>query len=159
MIVDSDNGAKYTLLQHIDSKALLHTFSDLNIQVPNTPHYIISNRLYARFFKILYNATYLDVDMSEKAMELLNETKFNDGITAGVPSGIPVAHKFGQYTGPSEDVNVSSAWELDDCGVVYYPDKPYLLCVMTRGANLSSLAQVIRAVSEITYNEVDSNYQ
>ena len=159
MIVDSDNGAKHTLLPHINPAVLQATFSDLNIQLPNVPNYVISDRLYARFFKILYNATYLDEETSEKAMELLSETTFKDGIAAGAPSDIPIAHKFGQYTGPSEDANVPAAWELSDCGVVYYPEKPYLLCVMTRGANLSSLTKVIQAVSKIAYNEVDNNYK
>jgi beta-lactamase class A len=159
MIVDSDNGAKYTLLQHIDQKILLSTFTDLGIQTPDVPNYTISDKAYARFFKILYNATYLDADMSEKAMELLNETTFKDGIVAGVPAGVPVAHKFGQYASSNGTASSSNAWELGDCGVVYYPSKPYLLCVMTRGANLNSLAPILRAVSQIAYSEVDGNYQ
>lgn len=136
MIVDSDNGAKYTLLQHIDPTVLLDTFTDLGIQTPTVPNYVISDKTYARFFKILYNATYLDNDMSEKAMELLSESTYKDGIVAGVPASVAVAHKFGQYTGPTEDANDPNAWELSDCGVVYYSSDPYLLCVMTRGANL-----------------------
>lgn len=153
MIVDSDNGAKYTLLQHIDTSFLLQTFADLGIQEPTVANYVISDRMYARFFKVLYNATYLDPDMSEKALELLSQATFKDGIVAGLPSNVAVAHKFGQYYGPSEDANVAEAWELGDCGIVYYPNDPYLLCVMTRGADLGSLEAVIQKASRIAYSE------
>lgn len=156
MIEDSDNGAKYTLLQHIDPNVVLKTFNDLGISEPNVPDYTMSIKPYARFFKILYNATYLNADMSELAMEFLNQATFKDGIVGGVPADVSVAHKFGQYAASGEGADATSSWELSDCGVVYYPNDPYLLCVMAKGAALNSLEQVIQEVSRIAYGEVDS---
>jgi beta-lactamase class A len=153
MIVNSDNGAKYTLLQHIDSSAVLDVFSSLGVSEPDVPNYVISDKSYARFFKVLYNATYLDADMSERAMELLSQSTFKNGIAATIPTNIPIAHKFGQYTNSGLE-NSTKAWELSDCGIVYYPNDPYLLCVMTKGVDLNSLSATIQAVSKTVYSEI-----
>ncbi|MDO8560151.1 MAG: serine hydrolase [bacterium] len=53
---------------------------------------------YASFFRILYNASYLNREQSERALGLMTKTRFRDGIIAGVPAGRPVAHKFGERT-------------------------------------------------------------
>ncbi len=41
--------------------------------------------------------------------------------------------------------------EAHDCGIVYYPDSPYLLCVMTRGKDTGQLESIIGKISQITY--------
>jgi hypothetical protein len=69
---------------------------------------------------------------------------------AGVPSGTVVAHKFGERVLPSKNVK-----QLHDCGIVYYPQFPYVLCVMTRGNDFVTLQQAIKGVSDIVYREFD----
>ena len=44
--------------------------------------------------------------------------------------------------------------ELHDCGIIYYPNHPYFLCVMTKGADFPVLAGVIREVSQTAWEEV-----
>jgi hypothetical protein len=46
--------------------------------------------------------------------------------------------------------------QLHDCGIIYYPGNPYLLCVMTRGTDWSALEKTIQTISAMTYKEVDS---
>lgn len=41
--------------------------------------------------------------------------------------------------------------ELHDCGIIYYPERPYLLCVMTEGNDLNELAGVIQNISKTVY--------
>jgi hypothetical protein len=65
-----------------------------------------------------------------------------------------VAHKFGEHTSQLSDGTVVSR-ELHDCGVIYFPGKPYLLCVMTKGSDFPTLAGVISTISRIAYNYVD----
>ena len=108
---------------------------------------------YATFFRVLYNATYLDPAMSEKALKLLTKTTFDSGIVAGVPKNIQVAHKFGER---AYDNNMTK--ELHDCGIVYYPKHPYILCVMTKGNDFNQLASVIQTISLDTYNAVNASY-
>ena len=115
----------------------------------------ISPAMYARFLRILYNSTYLSRDLSEKALELLSSTDFRSGLVGGIPSDINVAHKFGQYS----DGTSTDPIELHDCGIIYFPKNPYLLCIMTRGTtDLSVLETVIKKISSSVYGLV-SNYQ
>jgi len=55
--------------------------------------------------------------------EILLAQEFNEKIPAGVPRGVPVAHKTGEITAHSHDA-----------AIVYPPGKrPYVLVVLTRG--------------------------
>ncbi len=161
MIVESDNAAKDLLFSAMNLTTQNEIFSDLGIQIIqnlNSP-YTISAKNYGLFFRILYNATYLNREMSEKALELLSRANFKDGIVASVPQGTPVAHKFGQYGERDTTSPTGETWELHDCGIVYNPSRPYLLCVMTRGADLGALKSLIQGISKIAYQEVENNYK
>ena len=149
MIRYSDNRATLLLGQQVSLKELQKIYDELGITEPYNDTYRMSVRTYASFFRILFNATYLSQDRSEEALKLLSESTFSLGIHAGVPPEIMVAHKFGERSGEAgEDL------QLHDCGIVYYPRYPYLLCVMTRGDNFSRLASVIHDISRIIYSSL-----
>lgn len=158
MIAKSDNDAKNLLFSKLDSKTLNTVFSDLGItnwDDKNGNPNKISPIAYSRFLRVLYNATYLNRDFSQKALELLSSSDYNNGIMAGIPSGIQVAHKFGQYT-YDDTRGLIPHVELHDCGIVYYPKKPYLLCVMTDGrTDLSNLESIIGKISLAVYDAVN----
>jgi beta-lactamase class A len=85
---------------------------------------------------------------------LLSQTRFADGLVGGVPTGIPVAHKFGERT--FQQGGVVQHKELHDCGLVYHPKGPFGLCVMTRGIDFADLAQTIRKITRMVYDEVSN---
>jgi beta-lactamase class A len=150
MIVYSDNQA-LALLSSYNESAWLKTYTDLGINIPpmrGLDDYM-SVKDYASFFRILYNASYLNKEHSSLALELLSKSEFNWGLRAGVPPEIGVAHKFGER-------HINDMQQLHDCGIVYYPNHPYLLCIMTRGRNLSALAKAIQEISGLIYNEIQS---
>jgi len=151
MIIDSDNGAASLLLAHISATSLNSVYNALDIPSPDdtTGTFTISPRYYSFFFRILYSATYLTDVYSEKALGILSQATFKDGLVAGVPQHIPVAHKYGEYIVHQND-QVNQI-ELHDCGIVYYPKNPYLLCVMTRGSNLDTLKNTIKNISWAVY--------
>ena len=152
MIVRSDNVAKYLLIVNSPSD-FNEIYGDLGVQIHKDGHtYTISARTYSLFFRILYNSTFLNQEMSEKALKLLSEAEFKDGLVAGVASGVKVAHKFGQYT--SADNGKVTSVEAHDCGIIYYPKSPYLLCVMTRGNDTNQLEGMIQQISRIAYDFV-----
>ncbi|MBI4387027.1 MAG: serine hydrolase [Elusimicrobia bacterium] len=155
MIWHSDNKAAFALLTHLDPTVLNRTYTELQISVPDpkNPDWI-STREMATFFRVLYNASYLDKTSSEKALELLTRTQFQNGLAAGVPSGTTIAHKFGERRFKDRD-----DVELHDCGIVYYPGNPYILCVMSKGSNLGRLAKAIGNISGSVYREVDRQFQ
>ena len=156
MIVSSDNNAYYLLFANLSPKMQRAVFTDLGLQVPkvrNLDDYVTVGE-YAAFFRILFNASYLSHEYSERALELLVEAEFTQGLKAGLPQGLPVADKFGEWApGGNDDIK-----QLHDCGIIYYPGQPYLLCVMSRGASYEDLAGVIGDVSRLTFSEVNRRY-
>lgn len=157
MIVGSDNNAMATLTNNnlVRMEELRRIYTDLNLSslIRRTENGLISVRTYSSFFRILYNASYLDKRYSEKALELLTRTVFKEGLRKGVPPSVKAAHKFGIRYIPDSGVS-----QLHDCGVVYYPKHPYLLCIMTRGDRLDRLPPTIATISELVYNEIDKLY-
>ena len=151
MIVDSDNGATYTLLAKIDTGLLSEVYTDLGIKDPggDSANYEISAKTYALFFRILYNATYLSPAASEQALEMLSRTTYKDGLVAGVPQGVEVAHKYGEHI--LTEGGTATGVELHDCGIVYRPSRPYLLCVMTSAKDIASATTIIASISKTIY--------
>jgi beta-lactamase class A len=146
----SNNDAIFTLANLLGDDKMLTVYKDVGIQLPdNDNSNFISVRDYMKFFKILYNSYYLSRTDSEYVLKLLSETTFNDGLAAGVPEDVVVSHKFGEKADPSKDLK-----QLHDCGIVYAPKQPYLLCVMTRGSDFDNLSEIIKNVSQIVYKDV-----
>lgn len=160
MIVHSDNDAFLLVISSTDPKIRYQTYRDLGIEVPGfrTEDDFMSVREYASFFRILFNASYLSKPMSEKALRLLSQAEFKQGIVAGVPAGVKVAHKFGDRISV-DGREVRDPAQLHDCGIVYYPAHPYLLCVMTRGPEIQQLVSVIQDISRFVYQEIDRQHQ
>ncbi len=149
MIKYSDNGAAVILQQYIALKQLNESYIDLGIEMPSNSQYSMPVRTYSSFFRILFNATYLNRDLSEKALGILSQSTFKDGLRLGVPAGITVVHKFGE-----RESNENSEKQLHDCGIVYYPGQPYILCIMTRGNDFGKLSDVIKNISSLVYGEI-----
>ena len=112
---------------------------------------------YASFFRVLYNASYLNNEMSEKALSYLSRSAFRDGIVSGIPSNVDCAIKSGERAmqadagrGIEKDVK-----QLHEFGIIYYPGRPYLMGVMARGEDPEKLTNVIRDVTTLIYEEID----
>jgi beta-lactamase class A len=159
MIIDSDNGATFTLIGNINEDVLDDVYDDLGIPNPDSDSadYQISTRTYAFFFRILYNATYLDPEYSQKALALLSQAAFTQGLAAGLPATTQVAHKFGEHVLTDASDNPTGV-ELSDCGVVYYPAHPYLLCVMTSTPSDTISESIIKEISATVYTAIDKQY-
>ncbi|MDO8583221.1 MAG: serine hydrolase, partial [bacterium] len=148
MIAQSDNNAKNLLAANINAEEFYKIFDEIGIGRLNyeETENFMNVKKFASFFRILYNASYLNRRMSEKALNLLTKVKFNQGISAGVPQGTEIAHKFGERSYGLTDIK-----QLHDCGIVYAPNHPYILCVMTRGNSFENLQNIISEVSSKTY--------
>jgi beta-lactamase class A len=154
MIQYSDNQSLILLYQHIPPSYEIGLFEllgiDTGILTDSTKR--ITVQQYSSFFRILYNASFLSFTHSEDALDLLAHISFVDGLRAGVPESIVVAHKFGERKEPNEQQ------QFHDCGIVYYPKYPYLLCIMTRGDDTQSLINAIKDISAFVYTQVDSQH-
>ena len=155
MIDLSDNGATAMLDRVLPPGAMNETFADLGVEINQSgdAEGFLSVEKYASFFRVLYNASYVSRSSSEYALSLLSEVDFPEGIRAGTPAWIPVAQKFGHWQLPPQDPNPV---QIHDCGIVYHPDRPYLLAVMTRGNEIATLDKTIARISAAVYREVDA---
>lgn len=159
MLTASDNGAKDALLSVMEVKYLEQLFSIVTLVDPKkTQSYKVSSRKYALFLRILYGSSYLNEEHSELILSLLAKSDFRDGLVAGVPSNIMVAHKYGTYEF-EENINGSTitTQQLHDCGVVYHLEKPYLFCFMTKGKDEKTLFDIISHVSKMVHDYQSSN--
>jgi len=154
MLIYSDN-ASYEALDSFTSNEprrllLRHqVFQELGLIDPrDETEEVLTVRSYASLFRIIYNASYLSEADSEKLLSWLAESDYVNGLRAGVPPEISLAHKFGE-----RDLS-NGMKQLHDCGIVYYPRNPYLLCVMTKGKDFADLEQVIKRISTLVYDEV-----
>jgi beta-lactamase class A len=150
-IIYSDNDAISLLIDHVSEADLRSLYNLLGVSQTaiTIPEGRLSVREYASFFRILFNASYLSRDYSEKALELLSRIDFKDGLVAGVPPNVVVSHKFGE--GGTQDSH-----QIHDCGIIYAKNHPYLLCVMTRGPDIGALIASIADISRFVYGTVTS---
>lgn len=156
MIIYSDNEAYDLLGQYIENDLIVKTYTDLGIDISkgftDPTGNIISVRDYASFFRVLFNASYLNKDMSEKALDLLTKVEYKDGLIKGINNQkVTIAHKFGE-----REYIETGEKQLHDCGIVYLPNKPFLICIMTRGNDLTKMSTAINQISSAIYQSVSS---
>jgi beta-lactamase class A len=74
----------------------------------------------------------------QRMLDILEAQEFNEKIPAGLPAGVPVAHKTGDITGIHHDA-----------AIVFPPgEKPYVLVILTRG--IEPQADADRMIAEIS---------
>lgn len=113
------------------------------------PNYLnINPKTLSNMFLALYNARYVNMEHSELILKHLDNSDFNSKISAGVPKDIPVSHK----EGISDDAKTYS-----DCGIVYAPNRHYIICVSFEGDNEQQANKFISEISKSTYDYVIKN--
>jgi beta-lactamase class A len=156
MIIFSDNNA-YVGLKFFKPDLLKSIYGEVGINLPtdeqaaDVDNYV-SPQDYSLLFESLYHASLLNSDDSEKALDLLSQVYYKGGLVAGVPQEIKVAHKFGERKIMENGVELYE--QLHDCGIIYAPGHPYLLCVMTQGQDFNVLQTDIQDISRTVYNDV-----
>lgn len=144
---DSDNTAANTLLSALEDDALSDVFDELDL--PKTrigPFPSMSPKSYASIFRNLYLSAYLEPASSDSVLKKLSETKYNDKLPAGIAEGVTVSHKIGVF-------QLNGVEVFNDCGIVYVPRRPYVLCVMVVADKDTAKKETI-AYSKMVYSYV-----
>lgn len=155
LIIDSDNRAFIALKDNLDAvypqkDLLLETYHEVGvINLGGNLENTLNIKSYASVFRLLYNASYLSKKYSDLALDYLAHSSYKEGLRAGVPANIPMAHKFGERFS-------EQGKQLHECGIIYFPGNPYLLCVMTKGQDFAQLAGILQDISKAVYEEVNS---
>ncbi|MFM7217434.1 MAG: serine hydrolase [Bacteroidota bacterium] len=153
MITQSDNNATALLNARIDAKVYNEVLSALNLSIPD-PHqldYPLSAEEYSRFFRLLYNSSFLSPEMSDYALELLTMCAYKNGFSRYVKSQVDIAHKFGEH-------NTGNDYQLHEGGIFFTGSIDYLLVVMSRGSDQAALQDLLADVSALVFYEMVANY-
>lgn len=135
----SDNTAAYVLERFLGQQAIQQNLSrwhlDHTSMSDNTTTPADAGTLMAE----LYTGKLLPPDATQMVLGLLKSSVFTDRLAAGVPAGVPVAHKVGT------DVGV-----YNDAGVVMLPQRAYAISILSEDADeneaITAFAQISRDV-------------
>lgn len=108
----------------------------------------ITLKTLANLFIALYDAKYVSIEGSNQILGYLANTPFDDRIAVGIPEGITVSHKIGTAV-PDET--------FSDCGIIYAPNRHYILCLGSNGGDEKRAAKFMAEVSEAVYEYVINN--
>lgn len=151
-LVYSDNISYNLLVDQIETDLLRKIHDDLSIPYPDsaTPVDFISVKQYSSLFRILYNSSYLNRENSEYLLSLLSKAEYSEGLVTDLPTDLLIAHKYGVR-------NIQGEYEkqLHDCGIIYHPKHPYLLCVMTKGNDGLELTKTIQEISKEVFEQIE----
>ena len=157
MIAYSDNNATRLLAGKGGEARVAALMNELGVPYRrDSSEDYISVRDYTSFFRVLFNASYLTHEMSERALAYLSRSSFADGIESGLPPGTPLASKFGEY---SRKTLEGDEFQLHELGIVYYSDHPYLLGIAVKGSDAAILPGIIGDISGNVYREVDLQHR
>lgn len=157
MIAANDSHAYTVLAANLPPAYLQRIYQDIYINYdPTKRDEPMPFSAYASFYRVLFNASYLNKEMSEKALRYLSQAAYRDGIISGVPPDTDVVAKYGERI--IEDpaaVLPTGMKQLHEVGIVYHPRYPYIMGVMVRGSDPGKLRKVVRDISALIFKEVD----
>ncbi|MDP2135171.1 MAG: serine hydrolase [Sulfuritalea sp.] len=155
----SDNTATMALSERVGYEAYAEALFSMGLSLQTWENNFLSGRMtdypvspreFAQAFRTLYFSSYLKPEHSQELLALLSDTVFLDGIPAGVPPEIITSHKIGDWRQGDHH---------NDCGIVYYPAHPYLLCVMTGGMEKSQAYRLIADISRESFAYINEEFR
>ncbi len=149
LLVRSDNTAYRILLRNIPTSEIDNVVEAIGLEKLFDENGTVTTKEYSRLFRSLYTANYLNRENSQYLLELLDGAEFKDFMRGVVPSDVSFPHKFG--AGSSNNT-------YSDSGVVYIPNRPYLITVMVEikgeveeKTAFEKAASIMRAISNMSY--------
>jgi beta-lactamase class A len=157
MAANGDSDAYVLLKENLPPVHLQRIYKDLYVNYdPSKKEDVLSLSAYASFFRVLFNASYLSEEVSEKALRILSRAAFQDGMVAGVPPDVDIASKAGERVLPPGGADgEEEVLQLHEFGIIYHPMRPFLLGITVRGDDYETLAKAVRDITRLIYAEVD----
>lgn len=148
-IVDSDNTALNAMTRYASGKFNIFQQAidelDVNLTAISNTATTIGSQGYSSILKCLYLSCLTTFENSQQILEWMSEANSPPRLRGSLPSDIKVAHKYGTSGGTSES----------DCGIVYIPKRPYIICIML-GTDIERANEIMQEVSKKMYDYVST---
>lgn len=145
MLAKSDNTAYMVFVNNLESWELNEAYGHLGLDSLVSEDGQITARKYSVLLRSLYNATYLSDESSQEILGILSDSPLRGYLDQALPMDVVFAHKFGEN---------KSHGVLHDAGIIYVPNRPYLLTVMIKDIDEVSAKKLTNRISAMVYNYV-----
>jgi beta-lactamase class A len=149
LLTQSDNTAHRILMRNLSEAELNELKDAIGLNDLFNEKSEVSAKEYSRLFRALYNSSFLKRDGSQKILEWLTQTPFNNMLPSGLPESTTFSHKIGE-----DDVEKNYL----DSGIVYFPNRPYLITTMIKQHDQQEAEAIMKRVSEAIHGYV-SGYE
>jgi len=140
-LTDSDNTAARILAARVPIDQYNAIYNNLDLEIDTKDNEIIlTPKSYTSIMKALFYSSILNSEDSQYILTLLSQTKFSDKLPNPITKDIKVAHKIGNYENKV----------FQDCGIIYLPNKPYALCMMSQFNETLTTERMV-SISRIVY--------
>jgi hypothetical protein len=146
LLIDSDNTAYNILLRNVTEDELGLVILELGAANLFTQDGKISAKEYSRVLRSLYTASFLTRQNSQKILTWLDNASFNDFISYDIHQYVQLPHKYGIHI-PNN--------AFSDSGIVYVPNRPYIISIMVEG-DRSLSSEVVRGQVEEFMRDVSA---
>lgn len=128
LLVNSDNTAQNIFKRYLTFEDYVVFQQATGLEDLYNDQGFISAKEYTRVLRVLYTSNFLKSKNSQKILEYMARSTFNGYLSQGVPEGVKFAHKYGEN---------KDFYLFADSGIVYVPNKPYMLTVIIKGKDWS----------------------
>lgn len=150
LLINSDDTAHRILIRNLESQNYESVLTGLGMSQLFDNNYNVTPKEYSRIFRSLYSSSYLKREYSQMLLKWLTETPFNNFLGSEIPTEVKFSHKIGEHDDEKTYL---------DSGIVYIPNRPYILTVMVKVKNgdQSKSEEIMRNISKQVYEYI-KNY-
>jgi beta-lactamase class A len=135
----SDNSAQIKVVNDIGKETINSYISEIGMRNTSLEENETTPYDIGVFFEKLWNDEILNTDDKEEFLEYLTDTIYESWLTAGVPEGVRVAHKYGR------EVHV-----VNDAGIIF-SEYPFAVVIMSKGVVETEADKVFPDLTRIVY--------
>jgi beta-lactamase class A len=114
-------------------------------------NYQVTPKSYSSILKSLFFSSYLSYDSSSEILDIMTKSTFTDSLPKFIPKDVKISHKNGSNQEADLKKSVHS-----DCGIIYIPNRQYILCVMVNSSDEITSFKYISEISKIVYDYVST---
>lgn len=146
LLINSDNTARNIFVRNLSLDNIDNVLDHLGIEYDYKNDEQISAKKYSIFWRSFFTSSYLAPENSQKLIEIMSRSSATQYLAQGIPDKqIKFSHKIGVLYDEST---------YADSGIVFIPNRPYILTVMVAGHSQSEAEAIMKEISQKAYQYV-----